>query len=66
MLKSGFKDASLTQAAGPNLTFPRWLKWPRIELDHILFTQGLRPSGVTSFEVPDTDHLALAATLTLR
>ena len=41
LLKSGFKDASLTQAAGPNLTFPRWLKWPRIELDHILFTLSL-------------------------
>ncbi|KFI91812.1 endonuclease/exonuclease/phosphatase family protein [Bifidobacterium saguini DSM 23967] len=66
LLKSGFKDASLTQAAGPNLTFPRWVKWPRIELDHILFTPGLKPSGVRSFEVKDTDHLALTATLTLR
>ena len=66
LLKSGFKDASLTQAAGPNLTFPRWLKWPRIELDHVLFTPGLKPSGVKSFEVEGTDHLALTATLALR
>lgn len=66
LLKSGFKDASLTQAAGPNLTFPRWLKWPRIELDHVLFTPGLKPSGVSAFEIADTDHLALTATLTLR
>lgn len=66
LLKSGFKDASLTQAAGPNLTFPRWLKWPRIELDHVLFTPGVQPSQVKSFEVNDTDHLALVATLTLQ
>ena len=66
LLKSGFKDASLTQAAGPNLTFPRWLKWPRIELDHVLFTPGVRPSQVKSFEIKDTDHLALVATLALR
>lgn len=66
LLKSGFKDASLTQAAGPNLTFPRWLKWPRIELDHVLFTPGVRPSQVKSVEIKDTDHLALVATLALR
>ena len=66
LLKSGFKDASLIQAAGPNLTFPSWLKWPRIELDHVLFTSGLKPSGVKSFEVEGTDHLALTATLALR
>ncbi|PWG62011.1 endonuclease/exonuclease/phosphatase family protein [Bifidobacterium callitrichidarum] len=66
LLKAGFKDASLTQGAGPNLTFPRWLKWPRIELDHVLFTPGLKPSGVKSFEIKDTDHLALTATLTVK
>ena len=66
LLKSGFRDASLIQAAGPNLTFPSWLKWPRIELDHVLFTPGLKPSGVKSFEVEGTDHLALTATLALR
>lgn len=66
LLKSGFKDASLIQAAGPNLTFPSWLKWPRIELDHVLFTPGLKPSGMKSFEVEGTDHLALTATLALR
>ena len=66
LLKGGFKDASLTQGTGPHLTFPSWLRWPRIELDHILFTQGLKPSGVESFVVKDTDHLALVATLSLR
>ena len=66
LLKGGFKDASLTQGTGPHLTFPSWLRWPRIELDHILFTRGLKPSGVESFVVKDTDHLALVATLSLR
>ncbi|PJM78534.1 endonuclease/exonuclease/phosphatase family protein [Bifidobacterium scaligerum] len=66
LLKSGFKDASLTQASGPTLTFPRWIKWPRIELDHVLFTPGLTVSNVTSFEIKDTDHLALTATLALK
>lgn len=66
LLKGGFKDASLTQGTGPHLTFPSWLRWPRIELDHVLFTRGLKPSGVESFVVKDTDHLALVATLSLR
>lgn len=65
LLKSGFKDASLTQATGPNTTYPRWLPWPRIELDHVLFTPGLKPSGVRSLMINDTDHLAVVATLTL-
>ncbi|NEG55061.1 endonuclease/exonuclease/phosphatase family protein [Bifidobacterium platyrrhinorum] len=62
LLAAGFRDASLTQAKGPNLTFPRWLVWPRIELDHILATRGDATfSHVSSFVVPDTDHLALTA-----
>lgn len=64
LLARGFRDASLTQGKGPNLTFPRWLPWPRIELDHVLATRGLRFSEVASFPVPDTDHLALTARLT--
>ncbi|WP_034530121.1 endonuclease/exonuclease/phosphatase family protein [Bifidobacterium stellenboschense] len=66
LLKTGFHDASLTQAKGPNLTFPRWLKWPRIELDHILATRGAVFTDVASFEIPETDHLALTARLTVR
>lgn len=65
LLKSGFRDASLTQGTGPNLTFPRWIPWPRLELDHILATPGVRFSGVESFVVKDTDHLALTGTITL-
>ncbi|KFI69679.1 endonuclease/exonuclease/phosphatase family protein [Bifidobacterium merycicum] len=65
LLASGFSDASRTQATHRVITFPSWLKWPHIELDHILFTPGLRPSNVESFIIPGTDHYALTATLTL-
>lgn len=65
LLDSGFSDASRTQASHRVITFPSWLKWPHIELDHILFTPGLHPSNVESFIIPGTDHYALTATLTL-
>lgn len=61
-----FRDASLTQGTGPRLTFPSWLAWPRIELDHILATPGVAFSGVESFAVKDTDHLGLTGTITLQ
>ncbi|KAB8294356.1 endonuclease/exonuclease/phosphatase family protein [Bifidobacterium avesanii] len=63
LLASGFRDASLTVANGRHTTFPSWLPWPRIELDHVLFTPGALPVDVESFVVPGTDHLALTATL---
>ncbi|WP_420838217.1 endonuclease/exonuclease/phosphatase family protein [Bifidobacterium santillanense] len=66
LLRSGFRDASLTQGRGPNLTFPRWTPWPRIELDHILATPGVSFRGVESFVVNDTDHLALTGTIALK
>ena len=65
LLQSGFTDASLAWAHGPNLSFPSWLPWPRIELDHILFTRGFKVAHVESFVVTDTDHLAVTATLSL-
>lgn len=66
LLDSGFQDAALTEAKGRRATFPSWLPWPRLILDHILFTAGLTASDVRSFTVNGTDHLALAATLTLK
>ncbi|OZG66495.1 endonuclease/exonuclease/phosphatase family protein [Bifidobacterium eulemuris] len=66
LLKSGFTDASLAYAHGPNLTFPSWLPWPRIELDHVLVTRGLKVSHVESFIITTTDHLAVTATLVVR
>ena len=56
----------MTEAKGRRATFPSWLPWPRLILDHILFTAGLTVSDVRSFTVNGTDHLALAATLTLK
>ena len=66
LLDAGFQDAALTEAKGRRATFPSWLPWPRLILDHILFTAGLTASDVRSFTVNGTDHLALAATLTLK
>lgn len=65
LLASGLQDASLDRGAGPTLTFPSWLPWPRLELDHALFTGGMHAVDVDSFPVAGTDHLALVATLAL-
>ena len=65
LLAAGLIDASLAQGAGPALTFPSWLTWPRIELDHVLFTRGVRASDVRPLAVAGSDHLALVATLSL-
>ena len=65
LLAAGFRDANLTVARGPQPTFPRWLRWPRIILDHILADGDATFSDVESFEIKDTDHLALTATLVI-
>ncbi|KFJ05298.1 endonuclease/exonuclease/phosphatase family protein [Bifidobacterium subtile] len=66
LLRSGMHDASLRQGSGRRITtFPTQLRWPRLELDHILFSAGLESSGTESFVIPGSDHLALAATLTV-
>ena len=65
LLSSGFRDASLAEARGRHATYPAWLPWPRIELDHILVTSGATPGAVQSFRIDGTDHLALTATLTI-
>ena len=59
-------DTALDEAKGRRATFPSWIPWPRLILDHVLFTAGLDASDVRSFMVNGTDHLALAATLTLK
>ena len=58
-----FRDAALEWARGTNPTYPAWLPWPRIVLDHILTTPGMSLSNVRTRGVPGTDHLALLATL---
>ncbi|HCA74369.1 MAG TPA: endonuclease/exonuclease/phosphatase family protein [Bifidobacterium sp.] len=66
LLADGFEDAALAEAKGRRATFPSWLPWPRIVLDHVLYTHGLHASEVRSFTIEGSDHLALTATLTLR
>ena len=78
LLRSGFRDAALAQARGHVNTFPSQVPWPRIELDHIMAAtresasgsaaepaRAVTFSGVESFVVEDTDHLALTATMTI-
>lgn len=64
LLKAGLSDASLSQNTGSTPTFPRWMAWPRIELDHVMFTNNIHASDVRSLVVAGSDHLALIATLT--
>lgn len=83
LLRSGFIDAlashnlalrqqlNLSPLSGsPILTFPRWITWPRIELDHILVSQATSSSisrlvalDAQSHAIGGTDHLAVIATL---
>lgn len=68
LLTAGFVDATLTLARPWHpfvRTFPSWLPWPRITLDHVLYTPGITASNVAPIRIEDTDHLALTATLTL-
>lgn len=65
LLHAGFRDAGLAAVSRRQPTFPRWLPWPRIVLDHVLFTSRLAVTRTAAFVVHGTDHLALTATLTL-
>lgn len=66
LLASGFHDAALVEARGEHPTYPSWLKWPRIVIDHILFTDFMAASNVRAVFIDGTDHLGLTATLTIR
>ncbi|WEV69624.1 endonuclease/exonuclease/phosphatase family protein [Bifidobacterium sp. ESL0775] len=61
LLEAGFQDAGLDVSHGAAVSFPEWLAWPRLELDHILVTSGLSVSGVRTLTIPGSDHLALLA-----
>lgn len=65
LLRSGLRDAALAQGTGPVASYPAWLPWPRIELDHVLTTPGIETADVVSTPVPGTDHLAVCARLSL-
>lgn len=63
LLNSGLNDSALVEAKGIHATYPSWLPWPRIVLDHILFTRYLTASQVKQIRVDGSDHLGLTATL---
>ena len=63
LLDQGFHDAGLSIARRPVASFPSWMPWPRLDIDHILLTKGIEALHITSFPVPGTDHLAVCATL---
>ena len=62
-LHTYFHDAALEWARGTHPTYPSWLPWPRIVLDHILATPDMSFRDVRTLQVPGTDHHALLATL---
>lgn len=66
LLASGFHDAALDEAKGLHPTYPTWLPWPRIVIDHVIFTDHLHASDVQAVHIDGSDHMALAATLTLQ
>ena len=67
LLKSGFLDASI--CLGKRLkTWPTWLKWPNLTLDHILFcAKNLHAEAVwqKNAVIDGTDHLAYIASIAL-
>ncbi|MDF7666065.1 endonuclease/exonuclease/phosphatase family protein [Bifidobacterium sp. ESL0745] len=63
LLNAGLQDAGLNVSHGVAASFPQWLPWPRLELDHILATSGLVASNVHTLTITGSDHLALLAEL---
>lgn len=66
LLAAGFRDASMAATRRPGMTFPSWLAWPRIELDHVLMNGAVDAEHTETFTIPGSDHLATVATLQLR
>lgn len=67
LLKSGFLDASI--CLGKRLkTWPTWLKWPNLTLDHVLFcAKNLHAKAMwqKNAVIDGTDHLAYIAAIAL-
>ncbi|WEV67165.1 endonuclease/exonuclease/phosphatase family protein [Bifidobacterium sp. ESL0769] len=59
LLNSGFTDAGLGISHSGAASFPTWLRWPRLELDHVLATPEINISSVQTTNIPGSDHLAL-------
>lgn len=63
LLTAGFRDASMSAMNKPSVSFPSWLLWPRIELDHVLLSGGIDAEHIETFTIPGSDHLATVAIL---
>ena len=67
LIKAGFTDSAIT--LGRRLrTWPTWLKWPNLTLDHVLFcAKNLRAKAEwqQNVEIAGTDHLAYIAAIAL-
>ncbi|WEV75154.1 endonuclease/exonuclease/phosphatase family protein [Bifidobacterium sp. ESL0800] len=63
LLDAGLCDAGLAASHAHAASFPQWLVWPRLELDHILTTSGIQSSQVRTLAIPGSDHFALLAQL---
>ena len=66
LLAAGFRDASMSALRKPMVSFPSWLAWPRIELDHVLISGGIDAERVETLTIPGSDHLATVAALRIR
>lgn len=66
LLAAGFRDASMSALRKPMVSFPSWLVWPRIELDHVLMSGGIDAERVETLTIPGSDHLATVASLRIR
>lgn len=66
LLRSGFTDAALSAPVRREATYPSWLPFPRITLDHVLFAGALTAHTSQAFVIDGTDHLALCAALDCR
>lgn len=67
LIKAGFEDSAIS--LGHRLrTWPTWLKWPNLTLDHVLFcAKNLRAKAVwhKNVTIDGTDHLAYIAEIAL-
>lgn len=63
LLKSGLNDAGLAIPHGSASSFPTWLRWPLLELDHVLTTPAIVATQARTLVIPGSDHLALLADL---
>ncbi|WEV72655.1 endonuclease/exonuclease/phosphatase family protein [Bifidobacterium sp. ESL0790] len=66
LLKSGLNDAGLAVSHESASSFPTWLRWPRLELDHVLTTPAITATQARILAIPGSDHFALLANLKVR